>query len=86
MKRIFYPLICLVMVLSGVESAFAESRHRASVDTLAFEAEMHRACATWVWWVSAWLWCATMTLSTTAALATATSNRGRLYLTITCSE
>ena len=43
MKRIFYPLICLVMVLSGVECAFAESRHRASVDTLAFEAEMHRA-------------------------------------------
>ena len=43
MKRIFYLLICLVMVLSGVECAFAESRHRASVDNLAFEAEMHRA-------------------------------------------
>ena len=43
MKRIFYPLICLVMVLSGFECAFAEPRHRASVDTLAFEAEMHRA-------------------------------------------
>ena len=43
MKRIIYSLICLAMLLSCAASAIAAPQRRASVDSLAFEAEMHHA-------------------------------------------